>query len=53
MLLAIDIGNSNIVMGLFEGEHIVAQKRVLTYAPEQWRAAIQAFPQARDVMNTR
>ena len=46
MLLAIDIGNSNIVMGLFHEDDLIAQKRVLTYASSQWRAAIQGFPQA-------
>ena len=50
MLLAIDIGNSNIVMGLFHEDDLIAQKRVLTYASSQWRAAIQGFPQAQDIM---
>src|SRR5512142_1725073 len=30
MLLAIDVGNTNIVLGVFEGEQIVASWRLLT-----------------------
>jgi type III pantothenate kinase len=39
MLLAVDIGNTNIVFGLFKGKKLISKHRILTLAPRGVKAA--------------
>jgi type III pantothenate kinase len=39
MLLAVDIGNTNIVFGLFKGKKLLSKHRILTLAPKGVKAA--------------
>ncbi len=44
MLLTIDIGNSNIVFGLFKHKKLSQTIRTETYDTEQWQRVIEDFP---------
>lgn len=50
MFLAVDIGNSNIVLGLFEHDQLIQQVRVQTYDQTRWMAALQNFKDVEAVM---
>lgn len=46
MLLAIDIGNTETTLGLFDGEHLEAQWRLTTVAertPDEWGALLTSY----------
>jgi len=48
MLLAIDVGNTEITLGLFEGDRLVAQWRLVSVAtrtPDEWTLVISAHIQ--------
>lgn len=46
MLLALDVGNTEITLGLFEGERLTADWRLMTgtaRTPDEWAAMVTAF----------
>lgn len=46
MLLAIDVGNTEITLGLFEDDHLIAHWRVTTVTrrtPDEWSALLTSF----------